>query len=106
LVSWFAASPWGVVMSSHKERLIAYFQVSVQFAFSKQKAALVSTRIKQQKAPAFLVRADLPFGHGLKYRRFFYSEKEALGYIAHIKRTYTNRILSGPVFPGGQLSLF
>jgi hypothetical protein len=93
-------------MSGHEKRLIACFQVSVQFAFSNHKAALVSIRIKQQKAPALLVRANLPFGHGLKYRRFFHSEKEASGYVAYLNRIYANRIFSGPVFPGGQLSLF
>jgi hypothetical protein len=93
-------------MSGYEKRLIACFQVSVQFAFSNRKATLVSTRIKQQKAPAFLVRAGLPFGHGLKYCRFFHSEKEASDYAAYLKRVHANRNFYGPVFPGGQLSLF
>jgi hypothetical protein len=95
----------GVVVSGQK-RLISCFQVSVQFAFCNHKAALASTHIKQQKAPAFLVLSGLPFGHGLKYSRFFKTEKEASGYIAYLRRVYANRLVSGPVFPGGQLSLF
>jgi hypothetical protein len=67
-------------MSGHEKRLIACFQVSVQFAFSSHKAALVSAHIKQQKAPAFLVRAGLPFGHGLKYRRY---SQSAFPYVMH-----------------------
>jgi hypothetical protein len=93
-------------MSAYNRRLVPCFQVSAQFAYSGHKAALVSTHIKQQTAPAFLVRAGLPFGSGLKYRRFFPSEKEAAAYAAYLKRVYANRMFSGPVFPGGQLSLF
>jgi hypothetical protein len=93
-------------MSGYNRRLVPCFQVSVQFAFSNHKAVLVSTHIKQQQAPAFLVRAGLPFGSGLKYRRFFLSEKEAAAYAACLNRVYENRTALGPVFPGGQLSLF
>jgi hypothetical protein len=93
-------------MSGHAHHLTACFQVSVRFAFSNHKPALVSTHIKQQKAPAFLVNLGLPFGHGLKYRRFFHSEKEASAYAAYLNRVYADRLFSGPVFPGGQLSLF
>jgi hypothetical protein len=48
----------------------------------------------------------LPFGQGLKYRRFFYTEEEASGYVARLRGVYANRLFSGLVFPGGQLSLF
>jgi hypothetical protein len=85
---------------------VACFQVSVQFAFSNHKAVLVSTHIKPQKAPAFLVNLGLPYGRGLKRRRFFHSEKEASAYVANLRRVYAGRIASVPVFPGGQLSLF
>jgi hypothetical protein len=93
-------------MSGHAHHLIACFQVSVQFAFSNHKTVLVSTHIKPHKAPAFLVKFGLPFGHGLKHRCFFYSEKEASSYVAYLRRAYANRLFSGPVFPGDQLSLF
>jgi hypothetical protein len=89
-----------------QKRKAPCFQVSVQFAFSNHKAVLVSAHIKPQKAPAFLVSSGLPVGRGLKYRRFFYSEKEASSYVAYLRRAYANRIFFGPVFPGGQLSLF
>jgi hypothetical protein len=95
-----------VVMSSRTSPLIPCFQVAVRFAFSSHKAVLVSTHIKPQKAPAFLALSGLPCGRGLKYRRFFHSEKEASAYAAHLRRLYAGRIVPGPVFPGGQLSLF
>jgi hypothetical protein len=93
-------------MSSRKSPLVPCFQVSVQLAFSSHKTVLVATHIKPQTAPAFLVKSGLPCGHGLKYRRFFHSEKDASGYAAHLRRVYAGRMVSGPVFPGGQLSLF
>jgi hypothetical protein len=93
-------------MSGRAHHLIACFQVSVQFAFFNHKAVLVSTHIKPHKAPAFLVNLGLPFGHGLKQRRFFYSEKEASSYVAYLRKVYVNRRFSGPVFSGGQLFLF
>jgi hypothetical protein len=102
----FAVSLRGVVMSVRNRRVIPCFQVSVVFAFSSPKPVLVSATVKQQKAPAFLVKAGLPFGSPLKYRRFFRSEKEASVYAAYINKVYANRIGSGPVYPWGQQSLF
>jgi hypothetical protein len=97
--------PSGFVMPGQK-RKVPCFQVSVQFTFSNHKAVLVSTHIKRQKAPAFLVSLGLPVGHGLKYRRFFHSEKEASSYVSYLRRVYANCLFPSPVFPGGQFSLF
>jgi hypothetical protein len=102
----FAVSLWGVVMSGRNRRIVPCFQVSVAFTFSSPKPVLVSVTVKQQKAPAFLVKACLPFGSPLKYRRFFRSEKEASAYAAYITKIYANRTVSGPVYPWGQQSLF
>jgi hypothetical protein len=52
------------------------YQVTAQFAFYQHRPALVSTHIKKQKAKAFLVLSGLPFGHGLKYSRFFHTKKK------------------------------
>jgi hypothetical protein len=51
------------------------YQVLAQFTFHQHKPALVSTHIKKQHARPFLVRSGLPFGSGLKYRRFFKTKK-------------------------------
>jgi hypothetical protein len=48
----------------------------------------------------------LPFGHGLKYRRFFHTREEAARYVAHLRRIYKNRIDPYPPLPGGQQYLF
>jgi hypothetical protein len=77
------------------------YQVLVQFA-----VVLVSTGIKKQNADVFLVNYCLPFCHGLKYRRFFYTKKDAAGYVAYLRRVYKNRIVPNPPLPGGQLYLF
>jgi hypothetical protein len=83
------------------------YQVLARFVFCQCKPALVSTNIKKQKnAPAHLVLYGLPFGHGLKYRRFFHTKKEAARYVLYLRRVYKNRIVSGPAYSGGQLSLF
>jgi hypothetical protein len=82
------------------------YQVLAQYAFIHHKAVLVSTHVKKQKVKAFLVRSGLPFGHGLKHRRFFRTEKEAACYAAHLHAVYKNRIVSNPPLPGGQLTLF
>jgi hypothetical protein len=82
------------------------YQVLVQFAFCNHKAVLVSTSQKQIKAKSFLVTTGLPFGHGLKYRRFFATEKEAAQYVAYLYNLYANRTSSSPAGSGGQLSLF
>jgi hypothetical protein len=82
------------------------FQVTAQFAFSQRKPVLVSTHIKKQTARAFLIRSRLPFGHGLKYRRFFKTKKEAARYIAYLHAVYKDRIIPNPPLPGGQLLLF
>jgi hypothetical protein len=82
------------------------YQVSVRFVFCNHKAALVSTHIKKQNARAFLVMSCLPFGHGLKFSRFFQTKKEAVRYVSHLPMVYKNRIVPNPPFPGGQLTLF
>jgi hypothetical protein len=82
------------------------YQVLAQFAFHQHKPALVSTHIKKQNAKAFLVRSRLPFGHGLKYRRFFKTKKEAVRYVSYLRRVYKNRIVLFPALPGGQQYLF
>jgi hypothetical protein len=82
------------------------YQVLARFAFSQHKAVLVSTHIKKQKAQAFLVKSRLPFGSGLKYRRFFRTKKEAARYVAYLHGVYKNRIIPHPALPGGQFALF
>jgi hypothetical protein len=82
------------------------YQVLARFTFIRHKAALVSTRIKKVDAPSFLVLSGLPFGHGLTYRRFFHSRKEAARYVAHLRRVYKNRMAPKPPLPGGQQYLF
>jgi hypothetical protein len=82
------------------------YQVTVQFVFHQYKPVLVSIHIKKQKVKAFLVFSGLPFGHGLKYNRFFHTKKEASGYVSHLYTVYKKRIISSPALPGGQLLLF
>jgi hypothetical protein len=82
------------------------YQVSVQYAFIQHKAVLVATHIKKQKAKAFLVLSGLPFGSGLKYRRFFKTKQEAARYVSYLRRVYKNCIVPYPALPGGQLYLF
>jgi hypothetical protein len=82
------------------------FQVTAQFAFHQRRPALVSTHIKKQNAKAFLVRSRLPFGHGLKYSRFFHTEEEAARYVSYLHAVYKGRIIPNPALPGGQLTLF
>jgi hypothetical protein len=82
------------------------YQVLAQFAFYQRKPALVSTHIKKQNARSFLVRSRLPFGSGIKYRRFFKTKKEAARYAAYLHAVYKGRIIPNPPLPGGQLLLF
>jgi hypothetical protein len=87
------------------------YQVTAQFAFYEEpvgshRPVLVSTHIKKQKAKAFLVRSRLPFGHGLKYRRFFHTKKEAVQYVSYLHTVYKDRIIPDPARSGGQLFLF
>jgi hypothetical protein len=82
------------------------YQVLVQFTFHQRKPALVSTHVKKQTAKSFLVKSGLPFGHGLKYRRFFQTKKEAAQYVSHLHAVYKGRIIPNPPLPGGQLLLF
>jgi hypothetical protein len=82
------------------------YQVLAQFTFYQRKPALVSTHIKKQNARLFLVLSGLPFGSGLKYRRFFQTEKEAAQYVSHLYSVYKGRIIPNPPLPGGQLYLF
>jgi hypothetical protein len=82
------------------------YQVLAQFAFSSHKAILVSTHIKKQKAQAFLVLSGLPFGSGLKYRRFFKTKQEAAQYVSYLRRVYKNRTIPNSAHTGDQLILF
>jgi hypothetical protein len=82
------------------------YQVTAQFTFHQHRPALVSTHIKKQKVKAFLVLSGLPFGHGLKYSRFFHTKKEAVQYVCYLHKIYKGRIIPNPAVPGGQLTLF
>jgi hypothetical protein len=82
------------------------YQVSVQFAFDHQRPLLLSTHIKKQDAPAFLVLSALPFGQGRKTYRFFHTEQEAAQYVSYLHVMYKDRTLSSPAHSGSQLSLF
>jgi hypothetical protein len=85
---------------------IVCYQVTAQFVFYQYKPALVSTHLKKQNAKVFLVLSGLPFGHALKYSRFFHTQKEAANYVSYLHTVYKNRIISSPAHSGGQLSLF
>jgi hypothetical protein len=89
-----------------QEVFMVCYQVLVQFAFCNHKAVLVSTHVKKQKAPAFLVLSGLPFGHGLKYRHFFKTKREAVRYVVYLRRVYKGRMASRPALPCGQSYLF
>jgi hypothetical protein len=82
------------------------YQVLAQFTFYHRKPALVSTHIKKQNARSFLVRSGLPFGSGLKVRRFFKTKEEAARYVSYLHAVYKGRIIPNPALPGGQLTLF
>ena len=87
------------------------YQVLVRYAFIKEpsgshKAVLISTHTKKQNAKPFLVMSGLPFGHGLKYRRFFHTKEKAAQYVSYLHAVYKGRIVPNPPFPGGQLLLF
>jgi hypothetical protein len=78
------------------------YQVLARFAFHQHKPALVSTRIKKQPAPVFLVKTGLPFGSGLKYRRFFHTRQEAARHVAYLHAVYKGRIVPDSARSGGQ----
>ena len=82
------------------------YQVLAQFAFIQHKPVLVSTHTEKQNAKAFLVWNGLPFGHGLKHRRFFKTENEAAQYVSYLHAVYKDRIVPNPPLPGGQQYLF
>jgi hypothetical protein len=72
------------------------YQVTAQFVFHQHRPALLSTHVKKQKAKAFLVLSGLPFGHGLKYSRFFHTKKEAVQYVSYLHAVYKGRIIPNP----------
>jgi hypothetical protein len=76
------------------------YQVLVGFTFRNQKTVLVSISQKQVEAKEFLVTSGLLFGHCLKYRRFFATEKEAAQYTAYLHNLYANRTISNPAGSG------
>jgi hypothetical protein len=80
----------------HQGAFMVCYQVLAQFTFHQGRPALVSTHIKKQNAKAFLVRSGLPFGSGLKYRRFFSSEQEAARYVSYLHAVYKGRIIPNP----------
>jgi hypothetical protein len=82
------------------------YQVVARFAFRQYRPVLVSTCIKKLHAKAFLVVSGLPFGSGLKVRRFFHTKKEAAHYVSYLYGVYKSRIVTNPPLPGGQLYLF
>jgi hypothetical protein len=82
------------------------YQVVAQFSFIRHKPVLVATHIKKHEVKAFLVSSGLPFGSGLKVRRFFRTEQEAAHYVSYLHGVYKNRIVPYPALPGGQLYLF
>jgi hypothetical protein len=82
------------------------YQVLAQFTFHHHRPALVSTHIKKQNVKAFLARSGLPFGSGLKHRRFFRTKKEAARYVFYLHAVYKGRIIPNPPLPGGQQYLF
>jgi type IV secretory pathway VirD2 relaxase len=81
------------------------YQVLAQFTFHQHRPALVSTHVKKQNAPPFLVHSRLPFGSVLKQRRFFHTEEEAAWYVVYLHAVYKGRIIPNPPLPGGQLVL-
>jgi hypothetical protein len=76
------------------------YQVLAQFTFCQHRPALVSTHNKKQNAKAFLVLSGLPFGSGLKVRRFFRTKKEAARYVAYLHAVSKGRIIL-PATDGG-----
>jgi hypothetical protein len=82
------------------------YLVLAQFTFHQHKPALVSMHVKKQNAKSFLVKSGLPFGHGLKYRRFFKTKKETAHYVSFLHAVYKGRIIPNPPLPGGQFLLF
>jgi hypothetical protein len=58
--------------------------------------------LKKQNAPAHLVLSGLPFGYGLKYRRWFAMEEEAAGYVSYLHSVYAHRIISNPAAMDGR----
>jgi hypothetical protein len=76
------------------------YQVLARFTFHRRKPALISTHIKKQNAKPFLVLSGVPFGSGLKYRRFFHTKKEAAQYVAYLHAVYKDRIIP-PAMEGG-----
>jgi hypothetical protein len=82
------------------------YQVSARFTFCNRKPAFVSTHIKKQNAKPFLVLSGLPFGSGLKYRRFFRTKQEAARYVSYLHTVYKSRIIPNSPLSGGQLYLF
>jgi hypothetical protein len=82
------------------------YQVLARFTFYRHRPVLISTHIKKQNAKPFLVFSGLPFGSGLKYRRFFHTKKEAARYVSYLHAVYKGRTIPNPPLPGGQLLLF
>jgi hypothetical protein len=82
------------------------YQVTARFAFYRRKPVLVSTAVKKQNAKAFLILSRLPFGRGLKTRRFFKTKKEAARFVSYLRGVYADRTAPSPACSGGQPELF
>jgi hypothetical protein len=82
------------------------YQILTRFVFFHHKSVLVSTAVKKQKAPAFLVLSGLPFGSPCKHRQWFATEKEAAQFVSHLQKVYVKRAAPRPAGLGGQLELF
>jgi hypothetical protein len=82
------------------------YQVVARLMFHRHKPVLVSTEIKKQDAPAFLVSSGLPYGSCVRLYRYFRSKKEAEDYVSHLNKVYIGRTISDPAISGGQGWLF
>jgi hypothetical protein len=102
----YGAGGVSMYKNNRSEGFMVCYQVLAQFAFFKHKPALVSTSVKKQNAPASLVLSGLPYGYGLKHRRFFKTEKEAARYVSYLHTVYANRTVPASALSDGQLSLF
>jgi hypothetical protein len=61
---------------------------------------------KKKPPRLILCYPDLPFGHSLKCRRFFRTEKEAARYVSYLHTIYAGRTVPASFLSHGQLSLF
>jgi hypothetical protein len=82
------------------------YQVLARFAFVQHKPSLVAATIRKLKAKSFYVWSGLPFGTGLKHRRFFRTKQEAALYVSYLYTVYKNRMAPEPANHDNQPLLF